>query len=62
MRFLGPDGAIEIGESDKDKLVICCHPCCWEIPLSINEEALTAKAVPANVCVEVMSDSDEDEE
>ena len=62
MRFLGPNGVIEIGESDKNKLVISSHPCCWEIPLSINEEALIAKGVPANVCVGVMPDGEEGEE
>jgi len=61
MRFLGPDGIIEIGETDREKLVICSHPCCWEIPLSINEEALTTDSIPANVCVEGLDD-DEDED
>lgn len=62
MRFLGTDGVIEIGESDKDKLVICSNPCCWEIPLSINEEVLSTKAVSADVCVEVVSAGDEEKE
>jgi hypothetical protein len=61
MRFLGPDGSIEIGETDKDKLIISSHPCCWAIPLSINEEALTAKSLPANMCVEVIPDVGEEE-
>ena len=62
MRFLGPDGTIEIGETDKDSLIIRSHPCCWELPLSINEEALTTKSLPASVCIDVMPDFDEEEE
>jgi hypothetical protein len=62
MRFLGPDGTVEIGKTDKDRLVICSHPCSWEIPFSINEEALNTKSLPANVCIEVMPDADEEEE
>jgi hypothetical protein len=62
MRFLGPGGTIEIGDTDNDKLVICSHPCSWEIPLSINEEALVAESIPANVCVESLPDDDEDDD
>jgi hypothetical protein len=60
MRFLGPHGKIEIGESDKDKLIISSHPCCWELPLSINEEALYKDPVAATVGV--VDPSVEDEE
>jgi len=62
MRLLGADGSIEIGENDKDKIKVSCHPCSWEVPLSINEEALNAKSLPANLNVEVMPDGDEGEE
>ena len=62
MRFLGPDGIIDIGRTDKDKIAICSHPRCWEIPLSINEKVLAANSIPANVCGEMMSDDDEDED
>jgi hypothetical protein len=62
MRFLGPDGKIEIGGTKKDRLVISSHPCCWEIPFSINEDALTADSVPANVCVEYISEEDGEED
>ena len=53
-------GKIEIGESDKDKLIISSHPCCWELPLSINEDALSKDPIAATVGVVDPSDDDEE--
>lgn len=62
MRFLGPNGTIEIGETNTDMLLIKSHPCSWKIPFTINEEALTAKSIPANESVDSMLDNDEDDD
>jgi hypothetical protein len=61
MRYLGPDGTIDIGESGKDKLLISSHPCCWEIPLSINEDVLISKSLPANLCIDTVDEIEEEE-
>ncbi|HUT69755.1 MAG TPA: toll/interleukin-1 receptor domain-containing protein [Desulfatiglandales bacterium] len=60
MRFIGEDGKIVIGDSDKDIIVINSRPCMWAVPLSINEKALTYESVAIDEALMESSDSDEE--
>jgi hypothetical protein len=60
MHFLGSEGKIEIGKSEKDMLVINSFPREWVVPLSINEAALSYESVTVNDIIKESSDADEE--
>ena len=60
MHFLGSEGKIEIGKSEKDMLVINSFPREWVVPLSINEAALSYESVTVNDIIKDSSDADEE--
>jgi hypothetical protein len=60
MRFLGTEGRIEIGEAEKEKIVINSYPIKWSVPISINEEALSDESVTVDSFNKESSDTDEE--
>jgi hypothetical protein len=45
MQFISDNGEISIGKLEEEMLIIDSYPCMWKVPLSINEEALSLKAI-----------------
>jgi hypothetical protein len=60
MQFIGVDGKIAIGDSEKDMIVIDSYPCKWTVPLSINEKALPYESIAIDDAILESSESDEE--